>query len=128
MFLGMLVLGLFTLVALADKVDGFFQRRRRQPTVDVDLSKLTASIDLLTQLNKRNEERMTILEQKLERDISTQRSYTAKSSKDIFDRIEGVRAEINTRFDRLQTSLTQNVQTIERAIGRIEGSPSSRHD
>jgi hypothetical protein len=127
MFLGMLVLGLFTLVSLADKVDSFFQRRRRQPPVDVDLGKLTASIDLLTQLNKRNEERMTAIEQKLERDIATQRAYTAKSSKDIFDRIEGVRLEINTRFDGLQQTLAQNVQTMERAIGRVEGS-SSRHD
>jgi uncharacterized phage infection (PIP) family protein YhgE len=119
--------GIVTLVTVLDKIDAIWQRRKRTPSVDVDLGSLKTSIDALTATvdelksakddHSGHKERIKALEDKcaaldaqLDREIATQRSYIAKTHKDISDQIEGVR-----------TSFANNIQSVERGLGRVEG-------
>ena len=120
--------GVVTAVMTMDRIDSMLQRRKRSPSVDVDLVGLSTAITTLTQTveelkaakdhHNGHKERIAALETKctelksqLDREISTQRSYVAKTSKDIFDRIESV-----------EKSVSKNFQEVERGLGRVEGS------
>ncbi|HTJ78498.1 MAG TPA: hypothetical protein VL357_05840 [Rariglobus sp.] len=119
--------GLITVITVADRLDAMIQRRRRQPSVDVDLSGLRADIQTLNssvaELKSAKEhhnghrERIAALETKcaelkaqIERDAATQRSYIAKTHKDITDQIDAVKE-----------SMANNFQQMERGLGRVEG-------
>lgn len=126
-FLGLLMGALLTLAAGANQIDSIIQRRKRTPSVDVDLVGLSAAITTLTttvdelkadgKSHNGNKDRIAALEAKcaelksqLESEIRTQRSYIAKTHKDISDQIEGVRS-----------SFANNLQSVERGLGRVEG-------
>ncbi len=120
--------GIVTAVTVADRVDSMIQRRRRQPSVDVDLKALETSISTLTTTvdalvkakddHTGHKERIIALEARaaelkaqLEREIATQRSYVAKTSKEIFQRIDDV-----------QSTVANNFKEVERGLGKVEGS------
>lgn len=124
---GVIFGGIVTLVVAANGIDSMLERRRRRPSVDVDLSglqsaikTLTASVDELKAAradHNGHKERIAALEEqcrKLDAEAatyaSTQRSYLAKLTRDFFDRIEGV-----------EKTMAQNFQTVERGVGRVEG-------
>ncbi|WP_043585310.1 hypothetical protein [Geminisphaera colitermitum] len=119
-FLGMLVVGLLTLVTLADKVDGFIQRRRRQPPVDVDLGRVTSSIAALTELVRKNEERIARLEEKHEEAFAAQRSYSAKSNREIFDTIRALSDTVSNNFRQVENSLGNLKGTCDQLNERLK--------
>lgn len=119
--------GIITTVMVADRIDSMLQRRRRQPSVDVDLVGLQAAIKTLTatvdDLKKAqadhhgHKEKIAGLEEKcgrLEREATafeaSQRSYTAKLTREWFERIET-----------LERTVSSNFKEVERGLGKVEG-------
>lgn len=119
--------GLIALVTVADRIDSMLQRRRRQPSLDVDLVGLQSAIKSLTSAvdelkaaradHNGHKERIAALEQRCEAldkeanaTASAQRSHLAKLTREFFERIEGV-----------EKTMAKNFQDVERGMGRVEG-------
>lgn len=124
---GVVIGGVVMLVTVVDRVDSIIQRRRRQPSVDVNLTELQSSIASLTEAVKElkeareahngHREKIAALEEKcrkLEADASafesSQRSYLAKTFREWFERLEAV-----------QTTVAANFKDVERGLGKVEG-------
>lgn len=125
-------LAIVSVLSVALTITLIYTALRRKPPLDVDLTKLASTADQLTQtvgeLKDTLEQyaghsaRISALEKEcatlrseLDREISAQRAYTAKTSREIFERIE-----------RVEQSVAQNFQSVERALGRVEGMLSPR--
>lgn len=125
---GAVIVGaIITAVTVVDRIDSILARRRRQPSVDVDLVGLQAAITTLTESvdelkaaradHSGHKERISALEEKC-RALDTeataaaaaQRSYQAKLTREWFERIEGV-----------EKTMAKNFQDVERGMGRVEG-------
>lgn len=106
---------------------GIWAHFRRRPPIDVDLAKLASAIEALqgtvAKLTERTDSQahhateiealqkeITGLRIAREADVAAQRSYTQRTTREIFERIEGVERAVATNF-----------QSVERALGRIEG-------
>jgi hypothetical protein len=130
--------GIITVVTVADRIDSMVQRRRRQPSVDVDLVGLSAAIKTLTASveelktakdnHSGHRERIAALETRcaelktqLEREIATQRSYIAKNTHEIFERIEADSKETRTAIGTLTKTINTEFNTLYRALGKVEG-------
>ena len=118
---------ILTVFYAVDKIDVFIQRRRRQPSVDVDLvglqaaiKTLTASVDELKAARADHnghkerigalEERCRTLQAKVDENAATHRSHLSKLTREIFERIET-----------LQSSVASNFKEVERGLGKVEG-------
>jgi predicted nucleic acid-binding Zn-ribbon protein len=104
---------------------------RRKPPLDAELVKLQSaieslqkSVDDLTETQKAHathaseiaelQRKVTALEQHREEDARAQRTYTRESGQRIF-----------VKIDELSASVAQNFQSVERAIGQLEGQVKS---
>jgi hypothetical protein len=57
------------------------------------------------------QEKVRVLEEHRERDLQAQRTYTRETTREIF-----------VALDNLKSSFSSNIQQIERAMGKLEGS------
>ncbi|WP_043588956.1 hypothetical protein [Geminisphaera colitermitum] len=89
-----------SIAALALSVWAYFRRR---PPVDADLSRIEADLKAL-------KEQHAALVEKQDREAAEQRKQTDDLINGVYKRIEAV-----------QSSFNRNFQTMERALGRIEG-------
>lgn len=122
----------FTVVVGGSTLWANIRAGRRKPTVDVDLVKLAASIehlqktvDTLATTAERHashaseiaglKRELDDLRKLREADAASHRGWGAKTTREIFDRIEAV-----------EKSVAANFQSVERALGRIEGQLSAR--
>lgn len=137
--------GFIAAVTVADKIDSMLQRRRRQPSLDVDLVSLQGSIttlnasvaDLKAAKDNHNghRERIAALEARcteqkelcehlkaqLEREIAAQRSFQAKNTREIFDRIEADGKDLRASITILGSTINKEFNTLYRALGKVEG-------
>lgn len=128
-----------------DKIDAFAQRRKRQPSLDVDLVSLQSAITTLTasvadlkaakDSHNGHKERIAALEARcaeqraqcedlkgqLEREIASQRSFQAKNTREIFERIEADAKDLRTSIATLGTTINKEFNTLYRALGKVEG-------
>lgn len=128
----MSVLGIVGVIA------GLWAMFRRRPPVDVDLVRLHTSIealekavDALTVAHKRHEahenklseldSKVRHLEQLRESDAHAHRSYMAKTTREIFERIESEARITQDKLDALMVSISTNLQKVERGLGNVEG-------
>jgi len=124
---GVVLGGIVSAVMVADRIDSMLERRRRKPSVDVDLVGLQASIVTLNKTVEKIEkaqaehnghkERLAALEKKTEEldkeaaeTAAAQRRHLQKLTQEIFQRIEGV-----------ESTLASNFKELERGLGRVEG-------
>jgi hypothetical protein len=128
----MSVLGIVGVIA------GIWAMFRRRPPVDVDLVRLHTSIeslekavDALTIAHKRHEaheNKLAELDAKVrhleglrETDAHAHRSYMAKTTRELFERIESEGRITQDKLDALTASLGENMQRMERGLGNVEG-------
>lgn len=126
-------LGLISLLGVAVLVQSLVAAFRRKPPVGEDLVQLRTSIDslkksveLLTLAHEKHvahSAEITALQKEVDRlktqreeDQRSARSYTAQSNQRIFERI-----------DELAETVAANFQSVERAIGKVEGQLQTLH-
>ena len=102
---GILVVTLCTLLGGAYCVVSIWDKVRRKPTIEQTLSGFIS----------REEYRQNISEirddiARIENDLKTQRSYTAKTTREIFDELRKINASLN-----------KELQGMNRSLGEIEG-------
>lgn len=124
---GVVLGGLVAAVMVADRLDSMLDRRRRKPTVDVDLAGLQTSIATLNKTVEKIEkaqaehnghgERIGALEKRTEsldkeatEAAAAGRRHLQKLTLEIFQRIEGV-----------EKTVAENFKDVERGLGRVEG-------
>jgi hypothetical protein len=128
---GAVIVGaIITTVTVLEKIDAIVQRRKRQPSVDVDLVGLQAAIKTLTSSvdelkaaradHVGHRERIVALEEKcrsLDAEANaaaaSQRSHLAKLTRELYERIENV-----------EKTVALNFKEVERGLGRVEGALS----
>ncbi len=111
---------------------------RRKPAVDVDLATLQGSItnlqksvDALTQEHKRHAGHEAEIEQlksqvrelraQRETDGHNQRSYIAKLSREIFEKIEAQGEGMDSKLETLSLTINKEFRDLYRALGKAEG-------
>ena len=131
-------LNVMSVLGVVGVIAGLWAVFRRRPPVDVDLVRLHTSIqslekavDALTIAHKRHEaheNKLAELDSKLrhleslrESDAHTQRSYMAKTTREIFDRIESESRVTQDKLDTLTHTVAENMQRVERGLGNVEG-------
>jgi hypothetical protein len=82
---------------------------KRNPPLDAQLADFKASISDL-------DEEVARLREQREEDQKNQRAYTQRTTRELFDRIE-----------RVESSISENFRSLERALGRLEGELKARH-
>jgi hypothetical protein len=136
---GAVVIGaLITAVTVMDKIDSMMERRRRKPSLDVDLVGLQSSINTLNttvadlKLAKDNhnghreriialETRCAELKTQLEHEIASQRSFQARNTREIFERIEADSKALQASIGALSSTINKEFITLYRALGKVEG-------
>lgn len=124
-FLGLLIGGLVTIAMLANTIDAMFQRHRRQPSLDKELSDFAKKSDLapmftgLAEAARRTE--LQTLERKVSDELAAMRSYNTKTTRELFLAIEGSSREMRDKIDILRGTISAEFQTLYRALGKVEG-------
>lgn len=120
-------LTMVSLLAAVLMVLNILQIVRRKPPLDTELAKIHGAVQSLqASVQKLDgtvgahashsskieslEKQVRDLELKRETDLAAQRKYTRETTHEIFEKIDGLRMSLNG-----------NLQSVERAMGRIEG-------
>ncbi|MBI5770896.1 MAG: hypothetical protein HZA93_24170 [Verrucomicrobia bacterium] len=146
----------WNLVSLLIALGTLWAFGRRKPPLDAQLVRLETSIealnrnmaDLATAQKQAAGHELEIaalkdkvrnLEARRDEDLRAQRTYTRETTRELFekmesnaritqDRLDALANDFAARIETLSQSLSENIQSVERGLGRLEGQMESMRD